>query len=82
MNNKKNRMHAAIAGLIGSGMLMAVFGFVNAQGEPPEVIETSSHVFTRMAEGVYQVTGTGEVYLMSNALMLVGSEDARAFYRA
>ncbi len=75
MNNKKNRMHAAIAGLMGSGMLMAVFGFVNAQGEPPEVIETSSHVFTRMAEGVYQVTGTGEVYLMSNALMLVGSED-------
>ena len=52
-----------------------VFGYVNAQGEPPEVIETSSHVFTRMADGVYQVTGTGEVYLMSNAMMLVGDED-------
>lgn len=75
MNNKKNRLNAAMAGLLGSGLLMAVFGYVNAQGEPPEVIETSSHVFTRMADGVYQVTGTGEVYLMSNALMLVGEED-------
>jgi len=75
MNNKKNRMNAALAGLLGSGLLMAVFGYVNAQGEPPEVIETSSHIFTRMADGVYQVTGTGEVFLMSNALMLVGEED-------
>ena len=75
MNNKKKRLNAAMAGLLGSGLLMAVFGYVNAQGEPPEVIETSSHVFTRMADGVYQVTGTGEVYLMSNALMLVGEED-------
>lgn len=75
MNNKKNRLNAAMLGLLGSGLLMAVFGYVNAQGEPPEVIETSSHVFTRMADGVYQVTGTGEVFLMSNALMLVGEDD-------
>lgn len=73
--NKKNAFNTAMLSLIGTGFMLAVFGYVNAQGEPPEVIETSSHVFTRMAEGVYQVTGTGEVYLMSNAMMLVGDED-------
>ena len=73
--NNKNRFNRAMTGLIGTGFMLAVFGYVNAQGDDPEVIETSSHVFTRMAEGVYQVTGTGEVYLMSNAMMLVGDED-------
>lgn len=73
--NNKNRFNSTMLGLIGTGFMLAVFGYVNAQGEDPEVIETSSHVFTRMAEGVYQVTGTGEVYLMSNAMMLVGDED-------
>ncbi|MCB1666639.1 MAG: hypothetical protein KDI28_12715, partial [Pseudomonadales bacterium] len=56
--NKKNSFNTAMLSLIGTGFLLAVFGYVNAQGEPPEVIETSSHVFTRMADGVYQVTGT------------------------
>jgi cyclase len=74
MNNKK-KFNTAMLGLLSSSVLMAVFGYVNAQGEPPDVIETSSHIFTRMADGVYQVTGTGEVYVMSNALMLVGEED-------
>ena len=75
MYKKKNGFNLATLGLAGSGLLMAVFGYVNAQGEAPEVIETDSHRFTRMAEGVYQVTGTGTVYLMSNALMIVGDED-------
>jgi cyclase len=73
MNKKK--FNTAVLSLIGSGFLLAVFGYVNAQGEPPSVIETSSHIFTEMADGVYQVTGTGEVYVMSNALMIVGSKD-------
>ncbi len=73
--NKKNKFNTAVLSIIGSGFLLAVFGYVNAQGEPPTVIETSSHVFTQMAEGVYQVTGTGEVFVMSNALMLVGDDD-------
>ena len=75
MYKKKNGFNLATLGLAGSGLLMAVFGYVNAQGEAPEVIETDSHRFTRMAEGVYQVTGTGTVYLMSNAMMIVGDED-------
>tara|TARA_R110001592_G_scaffold79072_3_gene236837 strand:- start:1403 stop:2482 length:1080 start_codon:yes stop_codon:yes gene_type:complete len=73
--NKKKKFNTAVLSLIGSGFLLAVFGYVNAQGEPPSVIETSSHIFTEMADGVYQVTGTGEVYVMSNALMLVGAND-------
>jgi len=73
--NKKKKFNTAVLSLIGSGCLLAVFGYVNAQGEPPSVIETSSHIFTEMADGVYQVTGTGEVYVMSNALMLVGAND-------
>lgn len=73
--NKKNKFNTAALSLIGSGFLLAVFGYVNAQGEPPTVIETSSHIFTQMADGVYQVTGTGEVFVMSNALMIVGDDD-------
>lgn len=72
---KNKKFNTAVLSLIGSGCLLAVFGYVNAQGEPPSVIETSSHIFTAMADGVYQVTGTGEVYVMSNALMLVGAND-------
>jgi len=73
--NKKNKFNTAVLGLIGSGFLLSVFGYVNAQGEPPTVIETSSHIFTQMADGVYQITGTGEVFVMSNALMIVGDDD-------
>ncbi|MGJ8689594.1 MAG: MBL fold metallo-hydrolase [Gammaproteobacteria bacterium] len=73
--NKKNKFNTAVLSLIGSGVLLSVFGFVNAQGEPPTVIETSSHIFTQMADGVYQITGTGEVFVMSNALMIVGDDD-------
>lgn len=73
--DRKKRFNTAVMSLLGTGFLLTVFGYVNAQGEPPTVIETSSHIFTRMADGVYQVTGTGEVFIMSNALMLVGDED-------
>jgi len=39
------------------------------------VIETRTHVFTPVAEGVYHVTGTGAVNVMSNSLLVVGEHD-------
>lgn len=43
-----------------------------AQGE---VRESDSHRFEEIAEGVWFATGTGSVYTMSNALVLVGDKD-------
>ena len=43
-----------------------------AQGE---IRESASHRFEEVADGVWLATGSGSVYTMSNALVLVGSED-------
>lgn len=73
--NKNNTLNLAVMGIMGTGLLSVLFGFVNAQSGDPTVIETASHRFTQMAEGVYQVTGTGAVNVMSNALLVVGEND-------
>lgn len=39
------------------------------------VVETDSHRFMEVTDGVWLVTGTGSVYTMSNAMVLVGSFD-------
>ena len=43
--------------------------------QSPRVVESDSHRFTEIAEGVWFVSGTGSVYTMSNALVLVGEFD-------
>ena len=45
---------------------------VLAQGN---VVESASHRFVEVTDGVWLVTGTGSVYTMSNAMVLVGSFD-------
>lgn len=39
------------------------------------VVESDSHSFVEVADGVWFATGTGSVYTMSNALVLVGEFD-------
>lgn len=38
-------------------------------------IETRTHVFTPVADGVYHVAGTGAVNVMSNSMLVVGEHD-------
>lgn len=40
-----------------------------------QVVESDSHRFEEVAEGVWLATGTGSVYTMSNAMILVGESD-------
>ena len=40
-----------------------------------EIVETGTHRFVEVADGVWQVTGTGSVFTMSNAMILVGEFD-------
>ncbi|MBT3530805.1 MAG: MBL fold metallo-hydrolase [Gammaproteobacteria bacterium] len=39
------------------------------------IVETDSHRFQQVAEGVWFATGTGSVFTMSNAMVLVGEND-------
>lgn len=75
MNKKKNNFNTGALSVLGAGLLVTVVGLVNAQNTPPTVIETASHRFTQMADGVYQVTGTGTINVMSNALLVIGEND-------
>ena len=51
--------------------LILLPGLVSAQ----RVVESDTHRFTEIAPDVYHVTGTGSVYTMSNAMVLVGESD-------
>lgn len=73
--NNKNKVKIGIASVASLALFVGLFGLVNAQSTPQTVIETDSHRFTLMADGVYQITGTGSVYVMSNAMMVVGAND-------
>jgi cyclase len=52
--------------------LLLLPGLVSAQGR---VVESESHRFTEIAPDVWFATGTGSVYTMSNAMVLVGARD-------
>ena len=52
--------------------LILLPGLVSAQGR---VVESDSHRFTEIAEDVWHVVGTGTVFTMSNAMVLVGERD-------
>lgn len=54
-------------------MLLLLPGLTLAQDN---VVETDTHRFVEVAEGVWFVSGTGSVYTMSNAMVLVGEFDS------
>ena len=55
-----------------SGACALLPGLVLAQ---ERVVESASHRFVEVADGVWFATGSGSVYTMSNALVLVGEFD-------
>ncbi|MEX0738315.1 MAG: MBL fold metallo-hydrolase [Pseudohongiella sp.] len=75
MNNNNKLKTLAI----GVAMVASVFTLVSlssAQDDAPAgIIETRSHVFTPVADGIYHVTPTGAVNLMSHAMLIEGEHD-------
>lgn len=65
----KNRPLALISSLFSAVFFPAL---VFAQGQ---VLESDSHRFEEVAEGVWLASGTGSVHTMSNAMVLVGEFD-------
>jgi glyoxylase-like metal-dependent hydrolase (beta-lactamase superfamily II) len=57
------------------GLICASVILLPALASAQRVVESDSHRFTEIAPGVYHVTGTGSVYTMSNAMVLVGESD-------
>ena len=62
---------AVCAAALSTGLMLSPTVLL-AQGE---IRETDTHRFEEVAAGVWFATGTGSVYTMSNALVLVGDED-------
>ena len=59
-----------------STLLLLFVGFaVSAQAQTGRVVDSDSHRFTEMADGVWHAVGTGSVHVMSNAMVLVGEFD-------
>ncbi len=57
------------------GLIFASLILLPALASAQRVVESDSHRFTEIAPDVYHVTGTGSVYTMSNARVLVGESD-------
>jgi cyclase len=57
---------------IALSFLLLLPGLLFAQGR---IVESDSHRFEEVAEGVWLATGTGSVHTMSNAMVLVGEFD-------
>ena len=57
--------------------LLAVAGSVGAvAGDEARVVESDTHRFEEVSAGVWLATGSGEVFTMSNSMVLVGESDA------
>jgi len=69
------RLHAFPA--LARVLLLLVFGLlpVSLWGQG-RIVESDSHRFEEVTPGVWHVSGTGSVYTMSNAMVLVGEFDA------
>ena len=55
--------------------LIALMALVGAESNAQDIIETDSHRFEEVADGVWFVSGTGSIHTMSNAMVLVGEFD-------
>ncbi|MBL4820326.1 MAG: MBL fold metallo-hydrolase, partial [Gammaproteobacteria bacterium] len=47
----------------------------SATAQTGRVVESDSHRFTELADGVWHAVGTGSIHVMSNAMVLVGEFD-------
>ena len=68
-------MKTTLRGMRYLSLLLAALaaGQLNAQ---ERVVESDTHRFEEVAEGVWHVSGTGAVHTMSNAMVLVGEFDS------
>jgi glyoxylase-like metal-dependent hydrolase (beta-lactamase superfamily II) len=74
--NNKNRMKALVIGLAIATSVFTLVNLSSAQNDAPAgIIETRSHTFTPVADGIYHVTGTGAVNVMSHAMLIEGEHD-------
>jgi cyclase len=56
-------------------LILAASYAVNAQAQTGRVVDSESHRFTELAEGVWHGVGTGSIHVMSNIMVLVGEFD-------
>ena len=68
----KNKFYSVYLARAVLSIVLALPGLSLAQDQ---VRETASHRFVEVAEGVWFATGTGSVFTMSNAMILVGEFD-------
>ena len=74
--NNKNRMKTLVIGLAVATSLFTLVNLSSAQNDAPAgIIETRSHTFKPVADGIYHVTGTGAVNVMSHAMLIEGAHD-------
>ncbi len=75
--NKNKRFRFFAAASLSVGVAVAMFGYVNAQapGAAPGNVETDTHRFQLITDGVYHFMGTGSVNTMSNGMLVVGEND-------
>ena len=55
--------------------LLILVGLIPNLSTAQEIINTDSHRLEEVAEGVYFATGTGDIYTMSNALIIERNDD-------
>lgn len=59
-----------------TALLVLAAGFAaRAHSQTGRVVESDTHRFTELAEGVWHGVGTGRVHVMSNVMVLVGEFD-------
>ena len=63
-----------LASAIALGALISISSAQNAPAVEG-VVTTRSHIFTPVAEGIYHVTGTGAVNVMSHSMLIEGEHD-------
>ncbi|HDZ08027.1 MBL fold metallo-hydrolase [Pseudohongiella sp.] len=74
--NNKNRIKTLVVAVAIAASVLTLVSLSSAQDNAPSgVIETRSHVFTPVADGIYHVTGTGAVNLISHAMLIEGEHD-------
>ncbi|MDO9521138.1 MAG: MBL fold metallo-hydrolase [Pseudohongiella sp.] len=76
MNNKLS-LRILLPTLASAVALSALISFSSAQNSPAGdgVVTTRSHIFTPVSDGIYHVTGTGTVNVMSHAMLIEGEHD-------